>query len=263
MRKYTVSTPTFNPKDGFEVWMKGVSDAEGMGTFYEPAGWTSSNTGAFLLKLFGMTDRLVISQTEDAHSGTYAAHIETIDTKGADMGIKVPKVTTGSLFLGKFITDTENTLKSSKFGIQFSKRPQSLKGYYKYTSGSEFYTCESVETCHIATLDPTKTDECSIKAVLYTTNAYEPDWSDCLTGEAGANNIYTSDRVVAIASLESGSKDNWTEFNIPFEYKQSFVSSKKHRMAIVFSSSKEGDKFWGAPGSTLIVDDIELVMSDN
>lgn len=38
-----------------------------------------------------------------------------------------------------------------------------------------------------------------------------------------------------------------------------YDANKKYRMTITCSSSKDGDKFWGAPGSTLIVDDFELV----
>lgn len=38
-----------------------------------------------------------------------------------------------------------------------------------------------------------------------------------------------------------------------------FDSNQKYRFAIVCSSSKDGDKFWGAPGSKLWVDDIEVI----
>lgn len=39
----------------------------------------------------------------------------------------------------------------------------------------------------------------------------------------------------------------------------SFDAEQKYRFAIVCSSSKDGDKFWGAPGSKLWVDDIEVI----
>lgn len=38
-----------------------------------------------------------------------------------------------------------------------------------------------------------------------------------------------------------------------------FDINQKYRFAIVCSSSKEGDKFWGAPESKLWVDDIEVI----
>lgn len=120
----------------FENWVAGVEDTEGLTPdmiFYNPEGWCSSNAGAQLLKAFGLADSYVVEATNDAHSGENAVSITSIDTKGKDMIIKVPKVTTGSLFLGSFITDMSSTLNSTKFGIPYSAKAVSLKGWYKYT----------------------------------------------------------------------------------------------------------------------------------
>ena len=73
--------------------------------------------------------------------------------------------------------------------------------------------------------------------------------------------INTSDKRVAIAALADGSaKADWTEFNIAFEYLEgkSYDPSKKYKMAIVCSSSKDGDKFKGAANSTLWIDNLEV-----
>lgn len=107
----------------FENWVAGVEDTEGLTPdmiFYNPEGWCSSNSGAQLLKAYGLADSYVVEATNDAHSGENAVSITSIDTKGKDMIIaKVPKVTTGSLFLGSFITtDMSSTLKSLVFRIQ-------------------------------------------------------------------------------------------------------------------------------------------------
>ena len=80
--------------------------------------------------------------------------IKSIDTKGQDLYLaKAPKVTTGTLFLGKFITDIANTLNSTKFGIPYSNKPISVKGWYKYTPGEKFYVCEAPysDNCHNST----------------------------------------------------------------------------------------------------------------
>ena len=39
---------------------------------------------------------------------------------------------------------------------------------------------------------------------------------------------------------------------------KSWDASKKYKLAIVCSSSKDGDKFSGAPGSVLYVDDLKV-----
>lgn len=67
---------------------------------------------------------------------------------------------------------------------------------------------------------------------------------------------------VAVARLEDGTdKAEWTAFNVPFEYLEgkAYDKEKTYKLAIICSSSKEGDKFKGAVGSTLIVDELEVL----
>lgn len=249
---------------GFETWVAGVEGQEPDMTFYNPDGWCSSNAGVQMLKEMELADHYAVEATNDAHSGEKAALITSVDSKGANLGIKVPKVTTGSLFLGTFITDIFNTLNSTKFGIPYSAKPVSLKGWYKYTPGPDFYVVNEQpydQHCHEAVLDKTKTDEFMISVVLYETEEYDTkNWSDCLTGAADTEkNIYTSSRVAAIAQLTGGEQTEWKEFNLTLDWKKEYNADTKYRMAIICSASKDGDKFWGAPGSTLIVDDFELV----
>lgn len=268
-KTYTVSVNGIVTVYDFENWTAGVEGQEPDMTFYEPTGWASSNPGAQMLKGMSYTDSYVVMETNDAHSGEKAALIKTIDSKGSGalgfLGIYIPKVTTGSLFLGSFITDATNTLNSTKFGIPYSQKPVSLKGWYKYTPGAEFYNVTETpydKHCHEAVLDETKSDEFIIGVVLYETDGYDTEeWSDCLTGVNDAeNNIYNSSRIAAIAQLTGGEQTEWTNFELPLEWKKEYNAETKYRLAIVCSSSKDGDKFSGAPGSTLIVDDFELTV---
>lgn len=255
---YTVSVAAKKAVYNFETWVPGVEGQKPEMTFYEVAGgWSSSNTGAHLLKAMTYADRYVVTETEDAHSGKLAASIQTIDTRGVNMGfVRVPKVTTGTLFQGKFITNMMNTLESTKFGNPYSQKPIMFKGFYKYTPGEVFYRCESPATCDVTTVDPNTTDQCAINAVLYEVNSFDDD-TEYLTGM----NVKTSDKIVAVASLTDGTaKADWTSFEIPFTYIKNYDSAKKYRFAVMCSSSSDGDNFNGAPGSTLIVDDIEVVV---
>lgn len=60
--------------------------------------------------------------------------------------------------------------------------------------------------------------------------------------------------------LKEETDGQWKEFTITLDYgDKEFDSNQKYRFAIVCSSSKDGDKFWGAPGSKLWVDDIEVI----
>lgn len=255
---YTVTVTAKKAFYDFETWVKGVEGQEPDMTFYEVAGgWSSSNTGAHFLKALGKADRYVVAETTDAHSGKLAASIQTIDTDGANFGfVRIPKVTTGSLFQGKFITDVSNTLNSTKFGNPYGQKPVTFKGFYKYTPGEVFYRCESPATCDVTKEDPNTTDQCAINAILYEVNSFEDD-TEYLTGM----NVKTSDKIVAVASLADGTaKADWTSFEIPFTYIKNYDPAKKYRFAVMCSSSSDGDNFNGAPGSTLIVDDIEVIV---
>ena len=69
--------------------------------------------------------------------------------------------------------------------------------------------------------------------------------------------IGSSKRIVMKAVLEDGTaKSDWTKFSIPFKLLEgkSYDATKKYYLAIVCSSSAEGDYFMGAPGSTLFID---------
>lgn len=74
-------------------------------------------------------------------------------------------------------------------------------------------------------------------------------------------NIYTSaDRVVALAQFSTDEKvDDYAPFTLTLNYIKEYNSAKKYRFAIIASSSANGDKFSGAPGSTLYLDDIEII----
>lgn len=257
--EYTVTVGGKARVYDFEEWVPGNPGQEPENTFFEVAGgWSSSNTGAFLLKqFFQLTDRVPVTQNTDAHSGKSAARIETLDTKGEDKVIaKVPKVTTGTLFLGAFKPDLSNTLASTKFGIPFATKPTVLKGFYKYTPGEVYYQA-SKEAPHEATAVEGKKDECSINAILYEVSTFDDeDYAEYLTGV----DVNTSDRLVAVAQLEDGTaKSEYTSFEIEFKYLKTYDPAKKYRLSIICSSSKDGDSFSGAPGSVLFVDDFELI----
>ncbi len=102
-----------------------------------------------------------------------------------------------------------------------------------------------------------KIDECSIYAVLYKVTKGEAGIDEYLDG----TNIMTSDKVIARAQLPDGSdKSSFTEFRLPFIYTEEPDYDKyDYKLAVVFASSKEGDYYRGAVGSTLIVDKTEVV----
>lgn len=266
-----------------ELWEEKLMEGEPSGIFSPVGGWDSSNLGTALIKMMvpgyaGDTQNGVLvdeeeakavanapdalEKVEDARTGTYAAKISTINSVGvhlydpnADFQLPdIPRITAGTLFLGQFITDMANTLNSTKFGVMWSHKPIKVTGYYKYTPGDVYHTCaDPVSACYSTTISENEKDACAISAVLYEV-ANENE--ECLTGV----NIFTStDKIVAMAQFTNDRKvTEYTKFELNLDYVKSYDPAKKYRFAVIASSSKNGDKFSGAPGSTLYLDDIEI-----
>lgn len=253
----------------FDEWEQQNEATEENMKYYGPVGgWSSSNGGVEYLKKLGFimgdpypADKpYAVVQTNDSKSGS-AARLESLDTKGVGSiyGFPaVPKVTSGSVFNGFFKVETDNTLRSTRFGDPCDKEPKSFTGSYKYTPGEVYYEAlypgDTQKANEVKEVD--KKDMPAMNAVLYEVETYAFDYLD-------GTNLLTSDKVVAIASVnydEAAEAGKYIDFNVNFMYKdgKSWDASKKYKLAIVCSSSKDGDKFSGAPGSVLYVDDLKV-----
>lgn len=243
---------TLVPKTNFENWVAEGED------YYKPEGsWATSNKGIEMIKMFeGLyNDGAIVSPVAEGQSGK-GAKISTAYTTGMPSPMPglfpaIPAITSGSLFLGDFVVDALNTLNSTQFGIPYFEKPVSVKGYFKYKPGEKYYYCEDPKNnSNKAVEDPTKTDQCALSAVLYEVSNYD----EFLNGET----IFNSNKIVAFAQIINSKQDSFKEFELKLDYKKNYDSSKKYRFAVIFSSSKDGDKFCGAGGSELIVDEVEI-----
>lgn len=256
VKKYKVSVKGEVYHYSFDAW--GIKTAGNYKYDYVMnADWDSSNDAVstlITLGCYGKEDPFPILEVEAGKVGS-AGSVATLDTKGKNIfGMRVPKITAGTLFTGLFKTNATVPLKSTQFGIPFAAKPAALKGYYKYTPGADYYLVGA--TIDKATIDPTKHDECSIVAVLF-----EASGNEVLDGAS----INDPNQVVLRAELFDGNTvTEWKEFNIQFEAKNGFVydSSKSYKLAIVCSSSKNGATYSGAPGSVLMIDEFEVVLAN-
>ena len=85
------------------------------------------------------------------------------------------------------------------------------------------------------------------------------------------DNVFTSDKVVLLARIDSKNAvetDDWKEFNLPFKpmngktIDDTKLQQGKYKLGIVFSSSVDGAYFEGAVGSTLYIDEVELICEE-
>ncbi len=177
--------------------------------------------------------------TTEAHGGKYAAKLVTRTTP------EFSKPTAaGNLFIGQFDAAKYDPKESTQFGLPFMKKPLRIKGWYNYRSGGAKYSSGTP-------------DECRIRAVLYLT--------DTTTKHLDGYTIQGSPNIVAKAELQGGDTpgEGYVEFDLPFEYSSDIdanrLKSGGYNLAVVFSSSCDGDVYDGAPGSTLLIDDVEII----
>ena len=249
---YTVSCGiTSLVRYDFETW------ATPEGAMYpevvNPEGWATCNDAVALIKNLGFlggityTGEYPVRETADAHSGSKAAILESVDTQGGEIfGQVIPKVTAGSMFLGNFnaMAAMADPMATTEFGVVYNEKPVKVSGYFKYTPGTEFYN-EAGE------LQADRKDACAISAVLYEVESEE----ETLNGST----IYTSDKVVAQAMFSTGEPvAEYTPFELNLEYVKDYDASKMYKFAVIFSASADGAAYNAAVGSTLYIDDVTI-----
>lgn len=155
----------------------------------------------------------------------------------------------GTFDLGKALTET---LKSTRFGTPTDRKPQRFSGFYKYKPGEELQENGKVVDGE---------DMGALYAVVYKNHDAAGN-AVVLTGE----DVTTSPQLVAMARVDMHNTDEWTSFDIPFAYTQDLdketLKNGGYSFSVVCSSSENGDKYLGALGSTLWVDELSIQIEE-
>ena len=220
--------------------------------------WASGNPGFALSVTENATpEQFPTSQAGNGFDGKCVC-LQTLSTGAFGSLMKKP-IAAGNLFLGRFIVDQSavNPLKATEFGVRWDREPVYVTGFYKYQPGKEF-TNVDMEVV------PGRTDEASIYAVFYRNidangNQYFLYGDDV----ADLDKIEDNPQVYKVARVDVlPPTDQWTPFVMYFEGMDApddMVANKDFNLAIVFSSSKGGAQFEGAIGSTLYIDEVEVM----
>ena len=257
---------TLNLKFDFENWKENAN----MGYFdmqvkteegYLVKLWDSGNPGIAVVNK-GEEFPTRPSLTSEAYSGNYAAKLET-SYGGVKIGnIQIP-IFSGSLFYGRFslaggIAEPRKCLRLGRLHQEKAGKPVTFTGYYKYTKGSPYvYLDENKNEIRTDKID----DAFSIYAVLFkvTKGQSYDEYLDGIT-------IMDSEKIVARADwkpeYDTEAEKGFTKFTIPFKYKNGEeldFTKNDYKLTIMFASSKDGNEYKGALGSTLIVDEVEVI----
>jgi hypothetical protein len=186
----------------------------------------------------------------------YCIKLTTRSTGSWGRTFKKP-IAAGNFFLGAFDSkySLTNTLKTTLMGIPYTKEPVKVTGYYKYSPGEVFTDKDSQPV-------EGRIDEPSIYSVLYL-NHDEQGNEIMLHGDDVLSSPYIV-RKAQVASLPPTGE--WQRFEMTFQgsgpIDYELLANRGYNLALVFSSSKTGDLFEGALGSTLYVDKVEITFNE-
>ena len=224
------------------TWYPGSSSEAGNTTCF----WNTSNPGTSQgMGAIGGAVNPTQGVTSPVHTpGGKAAELKSTE--------KLSVFAAASLYTGSFL-GLDGMSANMEFGKPFTSRPSALHGFYKYTPAvinKVDRTPDGVSIIKDETMD-----QCAIFIALATksfqfNNKKEEEYINYANDPA----------IIAYGELPSGaatSGDNYTEFTIPLIYKS--LTEKPTHIIIVCSASKYGDYMTGGVGSTMYVDDLELL----
>lgn len=243
-KSFTTAAAVTLENGGLENWSKGqiasgdywIPNAEGS-TF-----WGTGNSATAIYKTN------ITNPTSDKYAGTYAAELKSQSALNV-------KMAAGNLFAGDFQQDPNSILDGLlHFGRPFTSFPTSLRVYCKYTS-------EPMQTVGSTTKLPSslealkgRPDSCHIYIAL-------SDKSEPYEIRTDPTNRQLFDKndanIIAYGEYICGEDvPTYQQIDIPLTYRA--YRTPKY-LVIVCSSSKYGDYYLAGEGSTLWLDEMELV----
>lgn len=233
------------PNCGFEEWSgaKPMYVAASSSDFF----WDSGNHGS---KSAGQD--LTTNDSSIKHSGKYSARLEGKNLMGV--------FAAGNLFVGSF-TGTENITKGILgWGrpFDFKALPRQMKIWVKYSPQAQPKSDASLGVnagdldngaIYIALLDDSKME---YKGKQWPVIVRTADLANYSFKKDAANVIAYGERILT----EATPGDGMIEVTIDIDYRD---TRKPSNILVVCAASRYGDYYIGAPGSTMWVDDVELV----
>lgn len=233
--------------------------------------WATGNAGYDIL---GIGKEPADYPTASASGGVNGKCVKLVtrDTKSYGMVVKMP-IAAGNIFLGEFKSQQamSKPMMATRFGLPLvEQRPLELKGYYKYKAG-EVYTDKQKNPC------PDIHDTADIYAVVYeiSTRSEMAENPELGFVPLNGNDVLSSDRIVLMAridkpvefegAIEDLEASPWVSFNEPFKpmndkvFDMDRLRDGGYAIALVATSSRQGAYFEGAIGSTLYIDELEIV----
>lgn len=250
---YTFTTERAIPlkNGGFEEWSKPGKPWLLYGSGDEMY-WDSGNWGSTTLSSDASVTVYDESVTARGSTGT-----RSVKMTSAFVGLgSIGKFAAGNAFVGRYVKTNGTSGAQIGFGRPHAARPNKLKGYFKYTSSTINYS----ELDYVSKGEPDT-------GYLYVAIG---DWPVEATGDSNVPflvdtsakkffdrtgvNVIAYEEIIFTQTPEDGEM-------IPFEIELKYRDTRRKAkyIMVVATSSRYGDYFTGGTGSTLWLDDLELI----
>ena len=236
---FTTEMATPLPNSSFENWQT-LSKVMVLYGPNEEMFWDSGNHGSATLNV-----NVTTPDETYKNSGKYSVKLKSQFVSFLGIG----KFAAGNLFAGQYV-GTDGTNGILDFGRPFTSRPTKLKGHIKYTPGSVDYS----ETND---LPKGSTDIGNIYIAV-------GDWDAPVRITTKDKNLFNKndEKIIAYGEWDltgetQGTDGGLLEFEIPLDYRS--LDRIPSYIVLVASASKYGDYFTGSTGSTMWIDDLELI----
>ena len=227
--------------------------------------WDSGNMGAAMMQK---------NPTEEA-TGTEAHSGSSVKMSSQFVGLfGVGKFAAGNIYTGHYYETIMSPMGAKIFfGQSFTSRPTQLKGWYKYTRGTEI---DEGDDPHKSELTNSGGDQCAIYIALADNvgldgggqnyafqidNSLPEDDPDNFKYKNTIDFSKNNPNIVAYGTISEeeakGTDGQWKEFTIDLKYRD--LTRKPKYIIVVASASKYGDFFTGSTSSVMYIDDFELV----
>lgn len=229
------------PNSNYDLWY----DAGG---YPEPGDGTTPSTWATANKALALVGQYNTEPVSDGNSGFYAKMV-TIPAPA------VVRIAAATLFTGTFkdgFPSIDDPRSNTLFGVPYTSTPTAFKLRYKYQSG-EIYAdgdgnaLPGSDACDIYVILEQWIDQGSAVKKLRVATAWYRS-SDIITDWTDLNKSFVYGELASSEPDYMKPSDGYAE-----------QGAKPTHISVVYSSSALGDLFTGAIGSTLEVDDFELL----
>lgn len=241
---FRTDTPVQLDGMGFNEWHMGGKNGKTIYPYAEgntSPTWDTANPG-------------ISSLIENTTVPEYTHKVEGEAAAKMVSSIALVKFAAGNIFTGKFL-EFKDMVATLEWGVPFTSRPHSLKGWYDYSPGM-------IDRDEMGKY-PELLGQPDIMQIMVALVAEDDGINkgpfQVLSNMPGKPDLQNDPRVIAFNEILSSEHTggNYVEFELPLIYKPG--DTRKPAYAVVVAcASYRGNFFTGAVGSTLYVDDFKF-----